>query len=63
MSFAAMTACVLVAGCGSYTERTVVEKPVPVPAQRTTVYTDSIPSPTPTTVYTTTTPTTVYTTR
>lgn len=58
LSLAAMTACVLVAGCGSYTERTVVEKPVPVPAQRTVVYTEATPGPPvapPATVYTTTT--------
>jgi hypothetical protein len=44
-----LAACMLVAGCVSYS-RTVVEKPVPA---NTVVYADSVPAPaTTTTVYT-----------
>jgi hypothetical protein len=53
VAIVAVTACTIVAGCGSYSER-VVEKPVP--AERTVVYTDPAPPPA-----TTTTTRTVYT--
>lgn len=59
MKYAAMTAvamCTLAAGC-SYRSERVVEKPVPVPADRTVVYSEPVVTPAPTTT------TTVYTTR
>lgn len=56
----AVAACILAAGCASYS-RTTVEKPVPattttattVPTTTTTVYTDPAPASSSTTVYTT----------
>ena len=52
----ALAACTLGAGCATYTERTVVEKPVPA----RTVYTETTPA---TVVPPPATTTTVYTTR
>lgn len=43
---AAVAACLMAAGCASYTERKVVEKPVPA---QTTVYTTPAPAGTATT--------------
>jgi hypothetical protein len=56
----ASAACILAAGCATYS-RTIVEKPVPVttttatavPATTTTVYTEPAPATSTTTVYTT----------
>lgn len=50
----AVAVCTLAAGCSIRSER-VVERPVPVPAERTVVYSEPVvtPAPTTTTVYTT----------
>jgi hypothetical protein len=45
LTLVAVAACTLAAGCASYTERTVVQKPVPA---QTTVY-STAPPPTTTT--------------
>ena len=45
LTLVAVAACTLAAGCASYTERTVVQKPVPA---QTTVY-STAPAPTTTT--------------
>ena len=45
LTLVALAACTLAAGCASYTERTIVEKPVPA---QSTVYATT-PAPTTTT--------------